>query len=101
MDYLSETELKSAVRETVKRTLVDADFRRLAMQDGNAAIAKAAGKSVPSGTVITFVGNQGSGRSIVLPDPLISKDQISEDDLERIAGGLLGTTNCCCSASTD
>jgi hypothetical protein len=93
MNYLNETELDSAIREVIKRSVVDPEFRTFAMKNGNAAITKASGKSVPNGTTTTFVSNHGSkAKMFVLPNPVGSADLLSEEALEQVAGGCTATS---------
>jgi hypothetical protein len=95
MAYLTESELESAIREVIKRSVIDPEFRALAIKNGNQAIAKASGKSLPSDTAITFISNQGSaGISFVLPDPVGNVELLSEETLEQVAGGSCEATSC-------
>jgi hypothetical protein len=95
MIHLTESELESAIREVIKRSVVDPEFRALAVKDGNSAIAKASGKSLPSGTMIHFVSNHGtSEKSFVLPDPISTPELLNEEALEQVAGGSCLVTSC-------
>ena len=92
---LTNTELESAIREVIKRSVVDPDFRALAVKNGNLAISKASGKSVPSGTSISFISNYGSsGKSFVLPDPVANPELLKDEVLEQVAGGSCDVSSC-------
>jgi hypothetical protein len=91
---LSEKELEPAIREVIKRSVVDAEFRTLAVKNPNAAISKASGKSVPTGTTISFISNHGSAsKTYVLPDPVSNPEQLTDAALEQVAGGCTAS-NC-------
>jgi hypothetical protein len=88
MNQLRDKELDSAIREVIKRSVVDPEFRKLAIKNANAAITKASGKSLPNGITINFVHNYGvSAKSYVLPDPAADPDLLSDEALEKVAGG--------------
>jgi len=90
MNY-NDQNLQHAIREVVKLASVDTAFRSKAVADPKAALAQVSGGKKFSET-ITFVDDQKSGRrTIVLPDP-ISTEQLSEAELEQVAGGCLVTT---------
>ena len=86
MTEINEQELDRVLREVVKRTLTDADFRAKAIANGNAAVAEVAGKDL--GQSFVFVENTASTRTILLPDAIGESDQLLDEDLEQVAGGL-------------
>ena len=82
-----ELEVNSAVREVIKRAVVDPDFRQLAVRDSKAAIAKVSNKKLPEGMSIQFIDNYGkSVKTIALPDP-IKAQELTDEELEQVAGG--------------
>lgn len=85
--------LGAAVREVLKRSVVDSDFRQLAVRDAAAALAKV-DPTLTGSITITFVDNFGKfHKTIVMPDPISGIDQLTEDELEQIAGGC-GVSTC-------
>jgi hypothetical protein len=83
-----EQELNAAVREVLKRSVVDPDFRQLAIKNSPAALEKVGSRDMAKGASVTFIDNYGkSHKTIVLPDPISNADSLSEEDLERVAGG--------------
>ena len=100
MVELKETEVGAAIREVLKRSVADPDFRKLAEKDGAAAISKASGKSLPAGTTVSFVSNSGKvAKSVVLPDPVSDADSLSEEELEQVAGGMACGASSCATSS--
>ena len=88
MSELTGQELDRVLREVIKRTLTDTDFRAKALADGTAAVALVAGKSLPSDQKFKFVDNSNSSvHTVVLPDPIPEVDQLLDEDLEQVAGG--------------
>src|SRR5438270_173788 len=84
-----EQDLESAVREIRKRSAVDPVFRQLAVKDSAAALEKMGKKDVARNTPVTFLDNYGkSHKTIVLPDPVSGSESLTEEELERVAGGL-------------
>lgn len=96
MNQLKDSEINAAIRDVLKRSVADPEFRALALKDGAAAVAKVAGKPLPHGTTLSFVSNEGKSEKLVmLPDPVTSADTLTEEELEQVAGGLAA-----CGAST-
>jgi hypothetical protein len=90
MAGMNKDELDRAIREVIKRSVVDPEFRAKALTDSNAAVQTIAKKPLPEGTSIRFVQNYGkSTRTFTLPDPVPENEQLLEQDLEQVAGGLL------------
>jgi hypothetical protein len=89
MAAITEHELNEAIREVLKRAVVDPDFRTKAISNGSAAITEVSGKSLPTGTTVTFVSNSDKDEKVVvLPDPVTDANLLSDAELEQIAGGL-------------
>ena len=79
--------------ELKKRALKDPEFRALALKNPQAAIAKINSKPLPKGFKVKVVENDGANVVIVLPDPVGRIQDLSEFDLETIAGGILQRHN--------
>ena len=89
MVTLTQQELDRAVRDVLKRSVSDPAFRRAALQNGNASLTSITGKSAPAGLIIRFADNaKPNFRTIVLPDPIVDVEHLSEADLESVAGGV-------------
>jgi hypothetical protein len=88
-----EQELNTAIREVLKRSVVDPDFRQLATKNSSAALEKIGRKDLANATQITFIDNYGkSQKTIVLPDPIANPELLTEEDLEQVAGGCTATS---------
>jgi hypothetical protein len=97
VSQMNEQELDRAVREVIKRSVADADFRTKAIADGNSALAEVSDKSVPAGIQFAFVDNYSTPiKTIVLPDPVAGVDHLSEKDLEAVAGGMVAPCGATC-----
>ena len=103
MSSINDQELDRVLREVVKRSIVDADFRAKALSNGTAAVKAVSNKPIPEGYSFTFVeSKRGQHRAIVLPAMASSKDQLLEEDLEQVAGGvaLLDPCNGSCGSAS-
>jgi hypothetical protein len=66
---------------------VDLEFRELALRDPAQAIAKVTTKAMPPDRSFQFVDNSGRLKTVVLPDPINETEDLSDIELERVAGG--------------
>ena len=100
MSQTNEQGLSAAIREVLKRAVADPSFRQLAVRDGKAAIAKVTNKSLPEGLAVQFVDNHGKSiKTIVMPDPIVNPQLLTEEELEVAAGGCV-VSSCGVSDST-
>ena len=87
MKNWTNEELQQMLLKIAQRTAVDPEFRALALRDSAAAISRITSKPLPTGVTYQFVDNSGSIRIVPLPDPIVSSDELSEAELEDVAGG--------------
>lgn len=86
---MDKNEIAQRQQETLQQILVrsatDPEFRAKLLSDPRAAITEFTGREPAAGLDIRFVESQGSA-TIVLP-PLMDAAQLSENELESVAGG--------------
>jgi len=87
MNTWNNEELQQVLLKVMRRAATDAAFRKLALQDAAAAIAQVHSKPLPAGVSYKFVDNSGPIRIVPLPDFTCQTDELSEDDLDNVAGG--------------
>ena len=86
-DQWNDQEMTRAVREVIRRASVDPQFKQLAISNGAEAIARIDPKPLPPGLVMKFVDNSGPFKTLPLPTPAFETEEISEAELESVAGG--------------
>jgi hypothetical protein len=69
----------------IKRASSDENFRRCLSNPAKAV--EVAGKPLPAGFRLQFVDNKGSNTTVVLPDLRPAGNQLTDEDLEEVAGG--------------
>jgi len=74
-------------KEIRKRAMTDPQFRTLALKDPTAAISQINPKPLPTGYKVRCVEAAGFTRTVVLPDPVSNAEELSDADLEQVAGG--------------
>lgn len=86
---MSTPKVPEKLLETVAhRASMDAPFRAQLLSDPAGAIHGAFGVALPDGFRIRFVEKDpGLDALVVLPDLRASDDELSDDDLEQVAGG--------------
>jgi hypothetical protein len=93
----NEAEAQKAAADVRKLAQTDEDFRKLALKDPNAAIAKVNPTPLPAGFKVRFVDNNKANLTVVLPDPVSKEGELSDAELEQVAGG--GRCGASCVAS--
>ena len=83
----TEQEAESAAEALVERAKVDPPFRALALRDAREAITELTGKSLPEGFTLRFFDNAGATRTIILPDLLAPRTELTDAELAAVAGG--------------
>ena len=84
---ISLQEADHLLEEVVKRAQSDLAFRQLCLSEPSAAIQKLTDKELPAGYALRFVENQGADLTVVLPDLIDANAELSDEDLEQVAGG--------------
>ena len=80
-------EQQKVMAEVVKKAATDAEFRARCFADPSGAIEEVAGKPVPEGHKIQFVDGSGYDVTLVLPGLVEESGELSDEDLEQVAGG--------------
>jgi hypothetical protein len=93
----NEAEAQKALAAVTKLAQTDPEYRKLALKDAPAAIAKVNPTPLPPGFKVRFVDNAGANLTLVLPDPVAKEGELSDAQLEQVAGG--GRCGASCAAS--
>ncbi len=88
----SNEEFTQVVGEVLRRSSVDPEFRALAVKDPTAAVAKVSPKPLPTGMNLQFHDNAGVTKHVVLPDPIAGIEELSEQELQAVAGGQINVS---------
>src|SRR5262245_37502728 len=81
--------MQQRLSDLLARSATDMEFRKRLLSDPHTAMAEYSGKdpaSVPSDFRIAFVENQADA-TFVLPDPIDPEAELSDKELEAVAGG--------------
>jgi hypothetical protein len=87
MSHWSPEERARVIAELRRKSAVDPEFRSLALRDAAAALARITSTPLPADITYKFVDNSGSLKTIPLPDAAAATDELSDADLEKVAGG--------------
>ena len=79
------------------RAAVDPDFRQLCLEDPHSAISEVASRDIPAGVKLRFIEKEGYDMTLVLPPAAGPDGELSDDELEEVAGG--GRCGGSCAAS--
>ncbi|KUO64326.1 MAG: hypothetical protein APF84_09825 [Gracilibacter sp. BRH_c7a] len=83
----TKEEINSAQAKVEALATKDNEFRKLCLSDPHAAIKQATGQDVEPSYKLKFVENEGGYDTFVLPDFQGSGDELSDADLDTVAGG--------------
>ncbi|WP_341279233.1 hypothetical protein [Paenibacillus sp. FSL H8-0537] len=83
----NEQQVTDTVNAVITKANSDAEFRALAVSDIYAAIKAATGHEVPQEFKINIVDATGYHATIVLPEVRGAADELTETELESVAGG--------------
>ena len=81
----TEEKIQEIAKAIHDKSMVDMEFRTRFKTDPNAVIEEISGLQVPAGFKIRVVAPEDADLTIVLPK--IETDELSDNDLEAVAGG--------------
>ena len=94
----TDEKIQKAEEEIAKRASTDDAFRARCVADGNAVVEEIAGEDLPEGMTIKFFDPGDSSHCTVLPRAVSASDELSDSDLEQVAGGDRNVTYNCSGA---
>ena len=86
----TQEQIDNTLRTVVERSVADAGFRALAVQDPKAAIGKVSNTPVPDDIKVRFVESDGYDVTVVLPALAETRAELKDEDLVGVAGGTIG-----------
>lgn len=86
MSWTNE-QIQEAVSKVVEKAAKDSEFRAKVISDVYAAVKEVTGREVPKEFKIQVVDGTGYHANIVLPEFRASADELTDTDLEMVAGG--------------
>jgi hypothetical protein len=92
-------EIERVIEDSIKRGKTDADFRKLALSNARTAIEEVAGKPIPEGLKVKFFDGSGVQLSIILPEYTADESELSDTQLEQVAGGGRCAASCVASCA--
>jgi hypothetical protein len=84
---ITSLEAEQAIEQIIQRAQTDRQFRQLCLDNPNSTVQEVTGKDIPEGFTLRFVENQGADLTVVLPDLVDGNAELSNAELEQVAGG--------------
>ena len=91
---LQDDEFRESLKEVYKRAATDPDFRQLALHDAAAAF-KEVGYTTRNWTIEFVEAKEGVDDVLQLPPAIEVTPDLTEEELEAVAGGILKNDGCC------
>ncbi len=85
----SQEKVQETVKQIQEKSAIDASFRASLKANPNAAIEKIAGIQIPAGFRVNVADANEADLTIALPKT--KSDELSDADLEAVAGGKLAS----------
>jgi hypothetical protein len=82
-----QSDIEPAIAAMVRRGATDAEFRKLALSDPQKAVVLETGKELPPGLKLKFVDGDSADAVIILPPVSTEPSELSDAQLEQVAGG--------------
>ncbi len=92
-------DIEDLLRSTIERARTDAAFREKALSDPQAAIMEQSAKPVPDGISVKFHDGKGALVNIILDEPVDEDEELSDSELEQVAGGARCAASCAASCA--
>jgi hypothetical protein len=87
MAQWSIEEAKEIMEQAQKRSTTDPQFRSRLLSNPNSAVQELAGKPIPPNFKVRALERQGYDVTLLLPDPVSKAGELSDAELEQVAGG--------------
>ena len=87
MSNWTNQEAKNAMDNIRRKALTDEKFFELCIKYPKKAVKEIAGKDVPDNFKPKFIENKADEMIVVLPTPVKKNAELSDDELESVAGG--------------
>lgn len=86
----TQQDIQKAFEVISKKAMTDKAFRQLCLDNPAEAIKEATGMEVPENFKVRFVENEGVDATFVLPNLTGGDNELSETELDQVAGGGIG-----------
>ena len=83
----TKEETDKVALEIKRRAMKDPEFRALALSNPHAAVAKINPTPFPSGYKVRCIDQAGYNVTVLLPDAVSRVEELSDAELEQVAGG--------------
>ncbi|MEZ5403203.1 MAG: NHLP leader peptide family RiPP precursor [Bryobacteraceae bacterium] len=92
-------EIEDTIQAAIKRGKTDLAFRKLALSEPNTALQQLSGKELPDGLKVKFFDGSDAHLTIVLPEYVEDESELTDVQLESVAGGGRCAASCVASCA--
>ena len=85
----TKEQVDQVLAEIVQRSLKDADFRRLCLENAAAAVKAVTSEPLPPDFKLRFIDNDHADLTVVLPDIVEGGRELTDDELSAVSGGVV------------
>ncbi len=98
-DTWQPEEIEATLKKVLERARTDGAFRAKALEDPLAALQEVSDKPVPASFPIKFHDGSGAAVNIILDEAVDEEDELSDSELEQVAGGARCAASCAASCA--
>lgn len=94
METITQSQWTKALEKVVARAEKESSYRELCLKDPRQALQEYLPAELPQDFKVDFIDGRGADMTVVLPPFAEQSDELTNEDLEQVAGGIACLLSC-------